>query len=104
MQVVGTTRILGIIGNPVGHSLSPIMHNAAIAAMGLNYVYVPFPVEIKELAIAVKGLGAIARLVVVRVAQIRGIAHHHRTVARIPKRRMVTAAGIGHQFAALTSG
>ncbi len=60
MQVSGTTKILGIIGNPVGHSLSPIMHNAAIAAMGLNYIYVPFPVEIQELATAIKGLEAIA--------------------------------------------
>ena len=60
MTVVGTTKILGIIGNPVSHSLSPRMHNAAIAHMKLDYVYVPFSVEITELATAVKGLGAIA--------------------------------------------
>jgi len=63
MTVVGTTKILGIIGNPVSHSLSPRMHNAAIAYLKLDYVYVPFSVEITELATAVKGLGAIASVV-----------------------------------------
>ncbi|AFY72937.1 shikimate 5-dehydrogenase [Synechococcus sp. PCC 7502] len=59
MTVVGTTKILGIIGDPVSHSLSPVMHNAAIAAIGLDYVYIPLPVKIENLAIAFKGLGAI---------------------------------------------
>jgi shikimate dehydrogenase len=40
-MISGTTRLFGIIGNPVEHSLSPIMHNAAFAAMGLNAVYLP---------------------------------------------------------------
>ncbi len=38
------TRIFGVIGNPVGHSLSPLIHNAAFAALGLDAVYVPFRV------------------------------------------------------------
>lgn len=63
MKVLGTTKILGIIGNPVSHSLSPVMHNAAIASMGLDYVYVPFSVNITDLATAVNGLGAIATVV-----------------------------------------
>lgn len=63
MKVLGTTKILGIIGNPVSHSLSPVMHNAAIASMGLDYVYVPFSVNITDLATAVHGLGAIATVV-----------------------------------------
>jgi shikimate dehydrogenase len=62
-MILGTTKILGIIGNPVSHSLSPVMHNAAIAALGLDYIYVPFAVEINQLASAVKGLEAIASVV-----------------------------------------
>ena len=39
------TEILGIIGKPVGHSLSPHLHNAAFAAAGVNAVYIPFEVR-----------------------------------------------------------
>lgn len=39
-----TTAITGIIGNPIGHSASPAMHNAAFTEVGLDYVYVPFEV------------------------------------------------------------
>ena len=44
MQLDGATQLYGIMGNPVSHSLSPAMHNAAFAACGLNKVYVPFAV------------------------------------------------------------
>jgi shikimate dehydrogenase len=37
----GSTETFGIVGNPVRHSLSPVMHNAAFAALGMNCVYVP---------------------------------------------------------------
>ena len=40
-MISGTTRLFGIIGNPVEHSLSPVMHNAAFASLGLNAVYLP---------------------------------------------------------------
>ncbi len=56
MNVTGKTRVLGIIGSPVGHSLSPVMQNAAIGELELDYVYVPFPVEPAYLATAVEGL------------------------------------------------
>ena len=56
MNVTGKTRVLGIIGWPVGHSLSPLMQNAALAEMGLDYVYVPFPVREEDLGSAVRGL------------------------------------------------
>lgn len=45
MQINGQTQLYGIIGNPVCHSLSPAMHNAAFAALGLNKVYVPLPAQ-----------------------------------------------------------
>jgi len=43
MQINGSTELYGIMGNPVSHSLSPAMHNAAFRHLGLNKVYVPFP-------------------------------------------------------------
>lgn len=58
-QVNGTTKILGIIGHPVRHSLSPVMHNTALLACGLNYVYVPFDVAPEGLGAAVAGLKAL---------------------------------------------
>lgn len=43
--VKGTTRLAGVIGNPLGHSLSPIMHNAAYERLGFDWVYVPLQVD-----------------------------------------------------------
>jgi shikimate dehydrogenase len=58
-RILGTTKILGVMGFPVSHSLSPMMHNAAIAAMGLDYVYVPFPIPVEQLPAAIAGLKAV---------------------------------------------
>ncbi|MDX2029322.1 MAG: shikimate dehydrogenase [Blastocatellia bacterium] len=44
-ELTRETEILGIIGNPVGHSRSPLMHNAALRALGRDGVYLPFEVE-----------------------------------------------------------
>jgi hypothetical protein len=52
MSPRGSTRVVGIIGDPVTHSRSPAIHNAAFAALGLDWVYVAFPVS--------RGLGAAA--------------------------------------------
>lgn len=54
----GGTAVTGIIGWPVAHSLSPAMHNAAFGAMGLDWVYVPFPVEPGRVGEALRGLAA----------------------------------------------
>lgn len=57
MNIDGKTKLYGIIGNPVSHSLSPAMHNAAFAALGENRVYLPFPVEnIGDALIGLKAL------------------------------------------------
>lgn len=61
-SVLGTTKILGVIGFPVSHSLSPVMHNAAIASMGLDYVYVPLPIAVDDLPAAIIGLRAISSI------------------------------------------
>ena len=52
-------RLLGIIGHPVGHSLSPRMHNAAFAHDGVDYVYVAMDVLPDRLTAAVEGLRAL---------------------------------------------
>lgn len=44
-SIDASTQLCAVIGNPVEHSLSPLMHNAAFEAAGLNYVYVAFRVE-----------------------------------------------------------
>jgi shikimate dehydrogenase len=43
-MISGTTRLAGIIGDPVRHSLSPVLHNAAYQALGLDWVYAAFEV------------------------------------------------------------
>ncbi|RME91217.1 MAG: shikimate dehydrogenase [Candidatus Hydrogenedentota bacterium] len=45
MKIDAKTRKFGIIGYPLGHSLSPAMHNAAFEALNMNAVYLPFPVK-----------------------------------------------------------
>lgn len=45
-MITGDTRVAGVIGDPVRHSLSPILHNAAYRALGLDWVYVAFPVPV----------------------------------------------------------
>jgi len=57
--IAGSTRLTGIIGWPVTHSLSPAMHNAAFAALGLDMAYVPLPVVPPGLEAAVRGLRAL---------------------------------------------
>jgi shikimate dehydrogenase len=57
--VDASTRTVGVIGWPVEHSLSPVIHNAAFAAMDMNWVYVPMPVEPGSLPAAVAGLAGL---------------------------------------------
>ncbi|MBW4563198.1 MAG: shikimate dehydrogenase [Mojavia pulchra JT2-VF2] len=59
ISITGKTKLLGVIGHPVEHSLSPVMHNAAIAQLGLDYVYLPFPIEPQNLEVAIAGFAAV---------------------------------------------
>lgn len=66
MVIKGTTQLLGVIGYPVKHSFSPLMHNAAIAHLNqsdpnrdLDYVYLPFPIAPEDLESAIAGFTAI---------------------------------------------
>ena len=53
-----STKLIGIIGNPLGHSLSPVIHNKAFAAEGLDFVFVKFPTaDVKEFFENARALG-----------------------------------------------
>jgi shikimate dehydrogenase len=58
-MVTGQTKLLGIIGNPVEHSLSPAMQNAALTEMGLDFIYLPFPVASRDIEAALLGFEAV---------------------------------------------
>ena len=62
MDINGKTMVCGLIGNPVEHTLSPMIHNTLAERMGHNLVYVPFPVESGKVATAVAGAEALQLL------------------------------------------
>ena len=55
MKISGETRVCAVIGDPVEHSLSPVMHNAAFEELNLDFVYVAFRVRKDELREAIVG-------------------------------------------------
>lgn len=61
-RINGSTRTCGLIGNPVAHTLSPLIHNTLAEDLGHNLVYVPFPVEPGRVEEAVKGAEALQLL------------------------------------------
>jgi shikimate dehydrogenase len=58
IEIHGTTTLVGLLGWPTSHSLSPRMQNAGFAALGLDWAYVPLPAPPESLAEAVRGLAA----------------------------------------------
>ena len=58
-MINGGTSLLGLLGNPVRHSLSPVMHNAALESMGLNWRYLALPCESESLGLVLQGLRAV---------------------------------------------
>jgi len=58
-RVRGSTRKVGVIGWPIEHTLSPVIHNAAFVALGMDWVYVPLPVATARLPAALDGLAAL---------------------------------------------
>ncbi|HHY40725.1 MAG TPA: shikimate dehydrogenase [Syntrophaceticus sp.] len=59
MRIKGLTKVYGLFGDPVEHSLSPIMHNTAFQALGLDCVYLPFLVKVKDIGSAVQAVRAL---------------------------------------------
>jgi shikimate dehydrogenase len=62
--VSGKTRVCGIIGDPIEHTMSPVMHNAAFQELGIDYVYIPFRVRQEDVGNAVASM---------RTLNIRGL-------------------------------
>ena len=58
-MTTGATRVAAVIGHPVSHSLSPALHNAAYAALGLDWTYVAFDVDEGEVPAALAGMRAL---------------------------------------------
>ncbi len=59
MQINGLTKTYGVIGNPVEHTLSPVIHNHLAALTGINMVYVPFKVKAEMVEAAIAGAHAL---------------------------------------------
>lgn len=59
MVISGKTRVCGVIGDPIEHTLSPIMHNAAFEALKLDYVFLAFKVKPAEVGNAISGMRAL---------------------------------------------
>lgn len=59
-KVTGAATVVGVIGRPVAHSLSPLMHNRAFAHLGMDWVYVPFEVPDDAVGAALAGLKALS--------------------------------------------
>ena len=55
----GETKLCGIIGDPIEHTMSPAMHNAAFKKLGLNYLYLPFRVKSEDVGKAIDGMRAL---------------------------------------------
>ncbi len=58
-EITGHTKLTGLLGSPIAHSISPQMHNEAFRQLGLDYVYVAFDVNEKGMSSAVEGLRAL---------------------------------------------
>ncbi|MBI2836330.1 MAG: shikimate dehydrogenase [Chloroflexi bacterium] len=59
LNISGKTKVCGLIGDPVEHTMSPAMHNAAFRELGLDYVYVAFHVKNEGLGKAIEGMRAL---------------------------------------------
>lgn len=88
-ETAAGSGITGIVGHPVGHSLSPVMHNAAFAALGMRWVYVAFDITAQKLG---EALGS------ARARGFRGLnvtAPHKAAAAALVDRLAGAAAEIG---------
>lgn len=59
MKITGKSKVFGIIGWPLSHSLSPVFQNAAFEHLGLDCCYVPFPVDPGQLDAAIRAIPAL---------------------------------------------
>ena len=87
--ISGHTALAGVLGDPVRHSLSPAMHNAALAALGLEWAYLALPAPAADLATVVRALEAMG---------CRGLSvtiPHKQAVAELCRERSPLAQRVG---------
>jgi shikimate dehydrogenase len=87
--ISAATALAGVLGDPVRHSLSPAMHNAALAELGLDWVYLALPVAAAQLGTVLQALEAI---------DCRGLnvtLPHKQAVARLVSERSALAERLG---------
>jgi shikimate dehydrogenase len=87
--VTGSTRLAGVIGDPVRHSLSPVLHNAAFAALGLDWVYVALPVQ------AGAGAAAVAAMATLGIDGLNVTMPHKAAAASAVDQRSAVAERLG---------
>jgi shikimate dehydrogenase len=81
--------VAGVIGDPIRHSLSPALHNAAYAALGLDWIYVAFPVP------AGRGAAAVEAMRTLGLAGLSVTMPHKQSAATAVDRLTPTAARLG---------
>lgn len=59
LEISAHTSLVAVLGDPVRHSLSPAMHNAALRELGLDWIYLALPVQASDLAVVMRALEAI---------------------------------------------
>jgi shikimate dehydrogenase len=59
LPITAHTALVGVLGDPVRHSLSPVMHNAALTELGLDWIYLALPTPSDQLEAVTQGLAAI---------------------------------------------
>jgi shikimate dehydrogenase len=89
LAATATTKVAGVIGHPIRHSLSPALHNAAYAALGLDWVYVAFPVA------AGSGGAAVEAMRTLGLAGLSVTMPHKQAAAEAVDRLAPTAARLG---------
>lgn len=97
-RITGSTRVACVMGSPVGHSLSPPMHNAAYAELDLDWVYVPFEVAPKNLEAALRAVRVLNIVGVNLTVPLKEVAMPLLDEVSVPAKRigavnMVTNAG-----------
>lgn len=88
-MITARTHVVGVIGDPVGHSLSPVIHNAAFEALGLDWVYAAFPVP------AGRGAAAVEAVRTLGLAGLNVTMPHKADVAAAVDSLSPTAAALG---------
>lgn len=89
MAVSARTKVAGVIGDPVHHSLSPAIHNAAFEALGLDWVYVGLHVPAGEAKHAIRGMAALG------IEGLNVTMPHKSDVAKVVDRLSPMARALG---------